>query len=351
MTREKKKLIYFIGHFANGTEQFDGQTIKTHILFDKLAAKYGSENVAFVDTFEWAKKPLKLIRGCIGAAKNADNILIMPASRGAKTIVPLFVWLKKRYDFKLHYILIGGRIYAVARKNTLLREKMKKVDYIYAENHGVIEKLNDLNIRNVYYMPNFKNLKKSSYQRKDADNDLHCCVLSRIEKKKGIIDAVEVVDKYNRLHEDKIYLDIYGKIGDNFKNEFEQATFGKNYIKYTGIVKPEDSAKTIEKYSLLIFPTKYKTEGVPATIIDSYFAGTPVLASKWENFNEIITEGKTGFGYEFDNKKDFYNKLESIAKNRKQLSKLRESCLAAADNYSPEKATHILVANIDEEKI
>ena len=45
-----------------------------------------------------------------------------------------------------------------------------------------------------------------------------------------------------------------------------------------------------------IFPTRFTTEGIPGSIIDSYYAGVPVLASKWNSFDDVIEDGKTGVG-------------------------------------------------------
>ena len=60
----------------------------------------------------------------------------------------------------------------------------------------------------------------------------------------------------------------------------------------------------LKNYFLLAFPTKFYTEGIPGTILDAYAAGVPVIASKWESFFDVIEEGKTGIGYEFDNQKE-----------------------------------------------
>ena len=347
VTNNKK--VCMVGHFANGVKKFDGQTIKTRIIFEQLKYAYGRNDVTFVDTYGWKKSPIKLLNKCKTAARENDQILIMPASRGARIFVPLFVWLKKKYDFTLHYILIGGRIYAVAEKNAFLKEKMKKVDFIYAENHGVIRKLNKLGVKNVSYMPNFKDLKKTSTRKEIFDGYAHYCIFSRIEREKGVVDAIEIVGKYNSSHNDKIQLDIYGKIRDDFNDEFRRLISNNKYIEYKGVINPEDSVNVVEKYDFLLFPTRYKTEGVPGTIIDAFFAGTPVLASRWENFDEIISEGKNGFGYKFNDNEDFYNKLESITQNKKQLARLRKNCLSTADRYTPKKAMRILLTNIDRE--
>ena len=196
-------------------------------------------------------------------------------------------------------------------------------------------------------MPNFKDLIKSKKVRENVeDNVLRCCIFSRVEKEKGVLDAIDVVRKYNKYNNNKIFLDIYGRVKDEFMNEVEDAVADDDFIKYKGTVRPSESVETIEQYDLLLLPTKYKTEGIPGTIIDAYYAGTPVLASKWENFKEVVDDGKTGFGYEFDNKNDFYDKLAKLTKDKKKLVEMSKNCLTKAEKYSPINASGVLMKNM-----
>lgn len=51
------------------------------------------------------------------------------------------------------------------------------------------------------------------------------------------------------------------------------------------------AVEIISKYHYQIFPTRYKTEGIPGSIIDSFFSGTPVIASKWDSVNDVLEDG------------------------------------------------------------
>ena len=59
------------------------------------------------------------------------------------------------------------------------------------------------------------------YSRKPELNlkkKLKVCTYSRVIKEKGILDAIEIVKSANQmLGENKFYLDIYGKISNEFK--------------------------------------------------------------------------------------------------------------------------------------
>lgn len=340
--------ICICGHFANGIKSYNGQTIKTNNIFSELEKKYNQDNLLRIDTYNWKKKPLKLFKECVKASKTCNDVIILPAHKGVKIFVPLFTYLKKKFNFKLHYIVIGGWLPSLIENNEFMKAKLKEIDFIYIENEKMVKKLNEKGIDNVYQMNNFKKLKVSKYKYKPQKDTIKCCIFSRIEEKKGINDAIDVISKINNHSKNKVILDIYGKINDDYKNIFYKEINGKeDIINYCGIIEPSNSVNIIEKYDLLLFPTKYYTEGIPGTIIDSYFSGTPILASKWENFDELIIEGKTGIGYEFDNIDDFYNKLNLIIDNKKVLIKMRENCKKEAIKYLPENSMKVLYKNME----
>ena len=342
------KKICICGHFAKGIESYDGQTVKTQSIYANLIKKYGKDNVSIIDTYGWKKKPLNIFFKCLRQSKEAENMIILPAHKGVKIFVPLFNILKRIYKFKLHYIVIGGWIYSLIHKNLFMKNQLKKVDFIYLENNNTISQLKKIGLNNLYQMNNFKDLVQSNYKYKPDEKNFKCCIFSRIEEKKGITVAIDTINKINYDTKTKVTLDIYGKVSKEYEKKFKQMLSNSNNTNYKGTISPNMSVNVIEKYDLLLFPTLYFTEGIPGTIIDSYFSGVPVLASKWENFNEIIEDNVTGFGFKFADNDDFYNTLKNVISNRKFLSKMREKCLEASNFYTPNVALKILYRNVGE---
>ena len=215
------KLVCICGHFGGNQEQYDGQTVKTKSIYREIEKKFGSKEVLMIDTYNWKKHPLKLFFKCLNGSIKAKNIIILPAHKGVKVFVPLFNILNKFLHRKLHYIVIGGWLPNMISKDKALHKQIKKVDFIYVETEKLKDSLNRLGIKNVYIMKNFKNLKITKEKKVDTLKNekykIKCCIFSRIEKEKGINDAVNVISK---LNEEKynIKLDIYGKV----KREYEE---------------------------------------------------------------------------------------------------------------------------------
>lgn len=97
---------------------------------------------------------------------------------------------------------------------------------------------------------------------------------------------------------------------------------------------------------MLIFPTRFYTEGIPGTIIDGYAAGIPVLSAKWESYSDVVDENKSGVGYEFNNVKSLKNKLLYCVNNPKIVNEMKEYCLFKSKEFTIEQAMKILFSEL-----
>lgn len=335
--------ITVCGNFGGDGQKADGQTVKTQNMYDELCIHYGKEKVSKIDTLGWKKKPIKLFLNIIKSLKNSQNIVVLPAQNGIKVIIPLFIKINKLFNKKIFYSPIGAWLPEMIKEDDKLIKKVQLLDGIFVETENMKKRLNNLNINNVYIMKNFKRLNILAEEELILnEKEYKLCTFSRVMQQKGITEAIRVVKSINNsmVLEKKCKLDIYGAINEEYKNDFYKlVSENKEYVEYKGIISYEDTVEVLKQYFLLLFPTKYKTEGVPGTIIDAYASGIPVLASRWENFSEVIIENETGFGYEFENEEDFLRKLEDILKMPStEILKIKKKCLIKANEYMPEMA-------------
>ena len=159
---------------------------------------------------------------------------------------------------------------------------------------------------------------------------------------KGIENIVNVVKKINK--KEILYtLDIYGPVDDKYRDDFEklQSSF-PNYIKYKGCIDSNLSTKIIQNYYLLIFPTRFKTEGIPGTIIDSYFSGVPVIATRWENVFDIVDDNKTGYIVDMYDDVQLEEKL-LFCLDKKNVVGLKENTLIKAQEFVADVAIEKLI--------
>lgn len=327
--------VTICGHFGGNKEFFDGQTVKTKNLYKSLVNKYGKDNINIIDTYNWKKHPLKMVLNCIRASKNSKNIVILTAYNGIKVFIPFFVFLNKKRKFNLFYDVVGGWLPSFIKNKNYLIKNLKKFDKIFVETTKMKNDLENMGFNNIDKLVNFKII--DPIETKDLcfefNKPFPICTFSRVMKEKGIEDLIDVLKKINE--KEIVYtLDIYGPIDNNYEDNFEKLKNNfPEYIKYKGCIDSNLSTHVLKDYYLLIFPTRFKTEGIPGTIIDSYFSGVPVIASNWDNVQDIVIDNKTGYIYNMFDNNELENKL-LYCLDKKNVISLKENVLVNAKKYS-----------------
>lgn len=342
------KKVSVIGHFGGGLEYLDGQTVKTKIVAEELQNRFGTNEVLKIDTHGGAKTLLKAPFQVFRALKKSANVLVLPAQNGLRVYAPLLIM--QRYLFKnrkLHYSVIGGWLPSFLKTKKRLAKMLRKFDGIYVETNTMKKALEADGFENVYVMPNCKKL--TALEKDElvysSETPYRLCTFSRVMKEKGIEDSIEAVTEINRQYGKTVYsLDIYGQVDsaqtewfDSLKESFPP------FVAYKGLVPFDKSVEVIKDYFALLFPTRFYTEGIPGTIIDTYAAGVPVVSARWESFGDMVDENVTGLGYEFGNSEDLRSKLSYMAEHADEINAWKQNCLEKSRQFLPREAVKILL--------
>lgn len=331
--------ICVCGHFGFGHNMLNGQTIKTKIVTNELEREYGKDELYAIDTHGRRNTILMFFR-FVYALATCRNIIIMPAHTGI-LIIPLWVRLcNVFFNRRLHYIVIGGWIANRIDTHKIIKWSLSDF-HTYTETTTMQKALSMRGMQKVSVLPNCKHLKIIHTEEIQTDNTsrpLRLVTFSRVMKMKGIGDAARIVAEVNKeLGVEAFTLDIYGQVESGEAQWFaeEQKNFSSSVV-YKGTVEFDKSVETLSPYFALLFPTHFYTEGIPGTIIDAYAAGLPVISARWESFHDIIDEGSTGIGYDFDNTKQLKDLLIDIWKNPSTINSLKHNCTRKAESYLPE---------------
>ena len=313
--------VGIVGHFAEDKNIYDGQTVKTRNIYSALKGKY---NITKLDTYGWKSKKIKTFLDCIRLIKNNKNIIILTAQKGLFVFIPLFAILNLFFRKKLHYVVIGAWLEEKIKNNKFMIYCLKHINYIYVENTELKNKLNALEIKNI--IP----VKKVN----TVGEKVKLCFFARVMEQKGIEDAINCVMDLDK----DVSFDIYGPIDKNYKTHFlnVQKKFPKN-ICYKGVINSDESVSVLKNYDILLFPTKFKTEGIPGTIIDAYASGLTIVSSIWDNFSEIVDNDVTGIGFEINNYSDFKKKLTELLNDNDKIYVLKKNALKKFKCFSKEE--------------
>lgn len=336
-----------IGHFGFGKNLLNGQTIKTKMITEQIKKNFGAENTTLLDLAGGAKRIPFFLYILPKVMKQNDNIVIMPVENGLMFLTPLLSILNCHRKKKIHYVVIGGWLPTFLHRQKWLIVGLKKFYAIYVETQTMKSMLEEMGFNNIYVLPNSKDLKALKPEELIYPNGIpyRLCTFSRVMKEKGIETAIHALEHVNeKLGYEAFSLDIYGQVWEEETDWFENLKESlPRFVKYRGCIDAEKSVDILKTYFALLFPTHFFTEGIPGTILDAYSAGIPVISARWESFNDVVDEGITGIGYEFNSIEDLENKLLLIANNPKSIIDLKRNCVEKALLFRPEDATSQLM--------
>lgn len=331
------KKIAVIGVYGVGEDFTTGQAVKCHELIEWMQNKYGSNEIYIVNTYKWKKNPIRLLLNVHKAFMECKNILMLPAQNGIGIFAPLIYYLNKLYNRSVHYIVIGGWLQDVLCKNDRLKKYISSMDGVYVETNEMVEKLSNMNMKNIVYMPNFRKINKTYTGKKISEEKLlRVCTYSRVVEEKGILDAIKIVEKANKI-EDKMnfILDIYGKIDEAFEGEFKK-TIEKNkkWVTYRGIKSSDEGVETVRNYFALLFPTYYEGEGIAGTLLDALVSGTPSIVNEWKYNAEVIDHGVNGYIYPFRDIDNAALYLIELAKSEVKYLSMSSEAIKKSEKFS-----------------
>lgn len=152
---------------------------------------------------------------------------------------------------------------------------------------------------------------------------LNVCFFSQISCEKGVDEIINMNTLFS--HQDKkcIHIDFYGHIVDDFKEKFEKFIDENNNVTYQGVfdATKNNVYEKLHEYDILLFPSRWKGEGVPGILIESKMAGIVPIVSDHLYNSEIVL-----------------NNIEGIVLEKKdiglQMSKTIKKLLECEDIYN-----------------
>ena len=333
--------LFVIGYFGFSNNKIDGQTIKTRNLFDLLKMKQMTSISYFDSSFLKSNKFLifNLIKGII----SSTHIIYLPAHNNLRVFFPFIYILSKLFNKTLIYVVIGGWLPEFISNKPYHKWALARINGIFTETVNMKTKLeNWYNYSNVHLMPNFRN---HNYipDIQSYEGPLRCVFMSRVIKEKGLDVIFRFMDNLNELNlTNSIKIDFYGPVPPD-ENEYVLENIKKyTNLTYKGILDPEMIHRTLNKYDIMLLPTRYPGEGFPGAILDAYISGIPVIVSNWKDIPSFVDVGKTGFVFDLDKEEEFGNKLIYLFNNKNQLYQLKLNSFEKSKEYSSEKCWEIL---------
>lgn len=334
------KKIGLIGRIDPDQTMFDGQTVKTRMTYRMLCEHYGTENVVTVDTLDYRHRALAVMANFARCLVSCSDIVVSLAINGRRVFFPLLSFASRFMGIRVYHNLIGGSLANDLDKYPKWVNYLNSFQVNWVESRDLVDMLAEKGVTNAEYLPNFKYFDQTAGALKApmhaAGEPFSFCTFSRVTEQKGVGDAARAVESLN-AEGLACVLDVYGPVDSVYKTDFEHVLAECPHVKYKGCVPPEQSALAVAPYDALLFPTKWKTEGIPGTIIDALAAGVPVIAARWQYYAEMLEDNVTGLGYELGDNSLLVSEMAKFMQlDNHQRMAMRKSCLSRFMAYTPE---------------
>ena len=342
--------IAIIGHFGGKENITDGQTVKTKILYDELS-KTSRCHIKTVDTYYKKSRPISLLLQVVFTLITTKKIIILLSGNGMKFFFPLLFVSSKIFHTEVYHDVIGGNLDKYIADNNKFVKYLNSFKKNWVETENLRRRVEAYGVTNCDVIPNFKRLRTVNVEnlKKQDDPPFRFCTFSRVMKEKGIEDAIDAVECINNENNAIICtLDIFGLIDSGYSEAFKnKLSESSKAIRYCGVVDFDKSVETICDYYALLFPTKWRGEGFPGTIVDALSAGLPVIATDWNSNKELIHNMVNGIIYPNSELQSLIECIRWIISHPVEHKLMREKCIQFAVQYQPDAYIEKIIKEIE----
>lgn len=342
-----KNRIGIIGNFGGDSCTFNGQTIKTIVLYDGLK-KFTSRNVLFLDT-SYKNKTIYMLVHFMELIIKCKHIVVLLSENGMNSLFPILGFFSRKKIRHVYHDAIGGNLHLNIKNNKRIQKAIKSFDINWVESHTAMTCLKKMGISNVEYLPNFRDF-NTTFKDYDYNGTYRFCTFSRVTKDKGVGDAILALYSISSKYGIDCILDVYGPISDEYSKEFNDLLSKYKFVKYCGVIQQNAVINTLTNYYALLFPTYWKGEGFPGTIVDSFFSSLPVIASDHGCNKEIVKTNYTGIIYPNESCKNLEESILHLINQSTNYKDIRRNCFCESRKYSSEVNIKKIINFIEEKE-
>lgn len=222
---------------------------------------------------------------------------------------------------------------------TLVTRSCSRFVYIADKNLRVFEENGKLNKSRFVKLPNGMPVIKSAAANRGElgipDDAFVLCLVSRALFAKGWMEAVEIVNRANRISKREIHLVM---VGDGEAYDKLKSSKQSKYIHLVGV--QQNTAQYYKMADMGFLPSRYTGESFPLVVIESLLCGKPVLASDLGEVRNMLTlEGNAlaGAVFELEDMKipvaEVARMVADIAQNKKYYASMKKRAPKLASRY------------------
>ncbi len=159
---------------------------------------------------------------------------------------------------------------------------------------------------------------------------LKCVFFSLIQEKKGADIVLSAARNCPSVD-----FAFYGSVDVDYEKHFMVEIASLPNVQYHGLFKGsnEDVYAELAKYDVLLFPTMWKTEGVPGILVERKIAGLAEIVSDVSYNAELVKDGIEGIVLKGKLDNEICKAINDLARDRTLLNSLKLGSKQSAERF------------------
>lgn len=188
-------------------------------------------------------------------------------------------------------------------------------------------------------IPTFVVVSQAAYVRnKDAD---YVTYVGRLDPTKGVDVLIRAfMLMYDMVVSGRLKLVIIGEGAKDYVDQLKAMVLARGLgarVEFTGRLRKDEVDEYLASSLLSVVPSRWY-ENLPNSVLESYAAGTPVVASNIGSLPELVIAGQTGELFEAGNAEDLAQKLSELTQDRARLVSMGAACKRMVESKYSRKA-------------
>jgi glycosyltransferase involved in cell wall biosynthesis len=281
---------------------------------------------------------LIVLSGLIKQAKRGDVAMVNVSSKpGLITLFPIVVFFSSLLGLQVVCRKFAGSVhkYLEAKKyrKKIALHYLKRTKVSFFETEELLKWFEKNGCKAAW----FPNVRESCGLKVPKLFEKRLVFIAQVYEDKGVDILLHIS---NRLPND-YQIDIFGPI---ISEKYTEEYFKQFRACYKGTLKPEEVARTLAQYNVMVFPTWWHSEGYPGVIIEAFSVGMPVISTRQGGIPEMIVNGESGLLTDVKDENAFEDAILSI--NQKRYEELCTGAMKRFEVYNSELVNPRIVSKI-----
>ena len=325
--------VAFIGEFP---PPYGGVTVKDLLLRDEFFI--GNDFEVF-DLYAFKRTPFRFPLLCISLLRSilgSNRIALGIGSNFRLDVMLRIIAALKGSAFleNVTIFMMGRELpeYLVANQGRF--GDFSAVRCIYVESNSLVTEFAGLGCPNARYLPNFRNGDGACEPRPVGDA-VHFVFFAQVRPEKGIDTLVDAALALNAEgYADTFDIDVFGRVIDGYKSEFEHLVERVPNMAYKGLV---DAASVniyaiLNQYDAAVSSSTWQ-EGMSGSNIECKFAGIANIVSDAGFNSECVHDGVDGILVEPRDVSSLVAAMRSVIEDHELLGVLKEESYKSRGEY------------------